>query len=342
MVRVCANLMVLSAIGWGQTCVPVAALRRVDSVTSSLSDGDCRLSDGSTFVEYVLTLPTFGQIQLNTSSSDFPVSLILRDASGRMVAGGATIQQTAERGEYMLVVNAQSPGQLGDFTLSSMFTTEPNTLCRNITRIGPTQLVSGRLVDTSCRLLNNAAYDGYLVSILGSGTLTVTLTSPNFSGLVIVRADDGTALASDPMSISIPVDGDTDYTILAAGADSSARGYYQLALTFTPALDEMCRSQGALAGSADIHGTIGDASCRFGANLLFEYFDLPLSGPGIADLRVAPSGDIVTLSAILDESGRLVSQDLQSGGLRKPHPRPPIPPGHASGPVTSRTPHGTY
>src|SRR5437016_1383182 len=199
MLRVLANLMLLSAIGWGQTCVPVATLRPVDSVTSSLSDGDCRLSDGSTFVEYVLTLPTFGQIQLNTSSSDFPVSLILRDTSGRMVAGGASIQQTVERGEYMLVVNAQSPGQLGDFTLTSMFTPEPNTLCRNITRIGPSQSVSGRLVDTSCRLLNNAAYDGYLVIILGSGNLTVTLTSPSFSGQVIVRADDGTALASDPM-----------------------------------------------------------------------------------------------------------------------------------------------
>jgi hypothetical protein len=172
MLRVLSIVMLLSAIGLSQTCVPVATLRPVDSVNSSLGDGDCRLSDGSTFAEYVLTLPTFGQLQLNASSNDFPVGLILRDTSGRMVAGGASIEQNIERGEYMLAVNAQSPGQLGSFSLTSSFTPEPNTLCRNITRIGPTQSISDALSITSCRLLNNAAYDGYLVSILGSGTLT--------------------------------------------------------------------------------------------------------------------------------------------------------------------------
>jgi len=334
--------MLLSAIGWGQACVPVATLRPVDAATGSLGDGDCLLSDGSTFAVYMLTLPTWGQLQLNVSSDDFPVSLILRDTSGRMMAGGAAIQQTIERGEYMLLVNAQSPGQLGNFSLTSMFTPEPNTLCRDITRIGPTQSVSGRLVDTSCRLLNNAAYDGYLVSILGSGTLNVTLTSPNFSGLVTVRADDGSALASDPMSISIPVDGDTDYTIVAAGADPSARGDYQLALTFMPAVDETCRSQATLAGSQDIRGTIGDTSCQFGTNLLFQYYEMTLDGPGLADLRVQPSGDVVTLLAILDQNGRLISQDLESGGLEQPILRQQLQPGAYTVLVISDTQGGSY
>jgi len=340
MLRVLASVVLLSAIGLSQTCVPVATLRPVDSVTGSLGDGDCRLSDGSAFAVYILTLPTFGQLQLNATSNDFPVSLILRDASGRMLAGGSGVQQTVERGEYMLIVNAQSPGQLGDFSLTSMFTPEPNTLCREITRIGPTQSVSGHLVDTSCRLLNNAAYDGYLVSILGSGTLNVTLTSPNFSGLVIVRADDGTALASDPLSISIPVDGDTDYTILAAGADPSARGDYQLALTFMPAADETCRSQGTLTGSQDIRGTIGDTSCRFGTNLLYQYYKMTLAGPGLADLRVQPSGNVITLLAILDQNGRLVSQDLESGGLEKPILRQQLQPGDYTVLVISDTQGG--
>jgi hypothetical protein len=342
MLRVLASVIVLSAVSWGQTCVPVATLRPVDSLTGSLGDGDCLLSDGSTFAVYILTLPTFGQLQLNASSNDFPVSLILRDTSGRMMAGGAAIQQTVERGEYTLVVNAQSPGQLGNFSLTSMFTPEPNTLCRNITRIGPTQSVSGHLVDTSCRLLSNAAYDGYLVSILGSGTLNLTLTSPNFSGLVIVRADDGTALGSDPMSLSIPVDGDTDYTIVVAGVDPSARGDYQLAVTFIPADGETCHSQGALAGSQDIHGAIGDTSCRFGTNLLFQYYDLPIAGPGLADLRVLPSGNVVTLLAIIDQNGRLLCQDLESGGLEKPILRQQLPPGNYTLLVISDTQGGSY
>jgi len=68
---------------WGQTCVPISTLRLVDSVAGSLSDADCRLSDGSLYAEYVLTLPTFGQLQLTVASGDFPVTLFLRDSTGR-------------------------------------------------------------------------------------------------------------------------------------------------------------------------------------------------------------------------------------------------------------------
>jgi hypothetical protein len=104
----------------------------------------------------------------------------------------------------------------------------------------------------------------------------------------------------------------------------------------------MCRSQGALAGSAEIRGTIGDSSCRFGTNLLFQYFDLPVDGPGLADLRVQPSGDVVTLLAILDQNGRLVSQDLESGGLGKPILRQQLPPGNYTVLVISDTAGGNY
>jgi hypothetical protein len=300
------------------------------------------MSDGSAFAAYILTLPTFGQLQLNASSDDFPVNLFLRDSSGRALAQGAGIQQTIERGEYTLIVNAQNPGQLGNFNLSSAFTPEPKTLCRNITRIGPTQSISGRLVDTSCGLLDSTPYDGYLVSILGSGTLAVTLNSPNFSGLVTVRADDGSALGSDPMSVSVPVDGDSDYTILVAGADPSARGDYQLAVKFTPADDETCRSQGTLANSQDIHGTIGDSSCSFGTDLLYQYYDLLVTGPGLADLRVQSNGDVTTLLAILDQNGRRVSQDLESGGLQKPVLRQQLPPGQYTVLVIAQKTGGDY
>src|SRR5579872_2929110 len=230
--RLLAIVVAFSAAAWAQNCVPAATLRPVDSIAGSLSEADCRLSDGSAFAAYMLTLPTSGQLQVNSPSADFPVNLILRDTSGRTVAGGDAIQQTIERGEYTLSVNAQSPGQLGNFSLTSMFTPEPSTLCRNISRIGPSQTITGHLVETSCRSFNNAPYDGYLVSILGSGTLDVSLTSPNFSGLVTVRTTDGSALDSDPVSVSIPVSGDTDYSIVIAGADSAARGEYQLAVSF--------------------------------------------------------------------------------------------------------------
>ncbi len=342
MLKLVASAVALSAVAWAQNCVPAATLRPVDSIAASLTEADCRLSDGSNFAAYTLTLPTSGQLQVTTPSADFPVNLILRDTSGRLIAGGAAIQQTIERGEYTLAVNAQSPGQLGNFSLTSAFTPEPSTLCRNISRIGPSQSISGHLLETSCRSFNNAPYDGYLVSMLGSGTLNVTLTSANFSGLVTVRTSTGSALDSDPLSVSIPVSGDTDYMIVVAGADPAAKGDYQLAVAFTPADDETCRSQGALTASADIRGTLGDTSCRFGTDLLYHYFDLTLTDPGLADLRVQPSGDVVTLVAILDRNGRLVSQDLESGGPQKPILRQQLPPGQYTVLLISDKSGGNY
>ena len=78
--RFIPSFFLLSALTWGQTCVPVSTLRPVDSLSGSLTGADCRLSDGSISAEYVLTLPTFGQLQLNAASTDFEVTLFLRDA----------------------------------------------------------------------------------------------------------------------------------------------------------------------------------------------------------------------------------------------------------------------
>ncbi len=300
----------LSAWTWGQTCVPTSILRPTDSVQGAITDSDCRLADGTLSVEYVLTAPTAGRLQLAAPSSDSGVTLLLRDAAGRKVEGGAV-----ERGEHTVIVNAANPGK---FTLTSAFTPEPNTLCRDFIRIGPGAALSGRLLDTSCRLPNNAPFDGYRITLFGGGTLDVTLTSPNFSGAVILRGDDGRALASDPLTISAAVPAGGDYSIVAAGADAASRGDYTLAVKFTPADDETCRPQKTLRASEDVKGTISEASCVFGDGLLFNYYDLNLTEAGFADLRVTPAGDMTTLVAVFDRTGRLASEDLESGGENHP------------------------
>src|SRR5262249_56882769 len=113
---------------------------------------------------------------------------------------------------------------------------------RDITHTGPGQTIASHLLDSSCRMFNNAPYDGYRMTLFGAGTLDVSLSSPNFSGLVTLRGDDGRALASDAAAISVTVPGGGDYTLLAAGADASSRGAYSLVLQFTPADDETCPS----------------------------------------------------------------------------------------------------
>jgi len=317
-VRFIPSFFLLSALTWGQTCVPVSTLRPVDSLSGSLTGADCRLSDGSISAEYVLTLPTFGQLQLNAASTDFEVTLFLRDAAGRKLESGPAIQRTIERGEYTVVVNALKPGQLGSFSLNSAFQPEPNTLCRDITRAGPAQTISGHLLDSSCRLLDNSPYDGYRVTLFGAGTLDVSMTSPNFSGTVTLLDDNGRALASDPAAISVVLPGGGDYTVVAAGADPSSRGDYLLALKFTPADEETCRSLKTLRASEDVKGSIDDGSCRFGVDALFTYYDLSVTEAGFADLRVIPARDMSLLVAVLDRTGRLVSEDLEGGGANRP------------------------
>jgi hypothetical protein len=342
MLRAFASLFLLSAIAWPQTCVPTGPLRPADSITGTLDDGGCRLSDGSAFRLYILTLPTFGQLQFNVASDDFPATAILRDSQGRMVAGGAAISQTIEHGEYALLINSQSPGQFGSYSVTSAFTPEPNTLCRDIARIGPTAMLSGRLVSTSCRQQNNTPYDGYLISVLGSGALTVTLASPNFSGQVTIRDSEGRVAATDPISATAQVDGDNDYTVIVAGAGPEALGDYQLSAAFTPSDGETCRSQGALTGGQTVHGTIGQGSCAFGSSLLYQYYDLNVPADGLADLRVTPSADTDMLVAILDRYGRLVSQDLESGGIERPILRQQLSAGAYQALVISQTEGGQF
>src|SRR5258708_4112644 len=323
-------------------CVPVSTLRPVDFLSGLLTDSDCRLSDGSVRAEYVLTLPTFGQLQLTAASTDFDVTLFLRDAAGRRIESGATIQRTVERGEYTVVGNALKPGQTGKFSLSSMFQPEPNTLCRDITRIGPGQTISGQLLDSSCRLFNNAPYDGYRVTLFGAGTLDVALSSPNFSGLVTLRGDDGRALASDAAAISVTVPGGGDYTVLAARADASCRGDYSLVLKFTPSDDETCRSLKTLRSSEDVKGSIDDGSCRFGADSLFTYYDLIVNEAGFADLRVVPAGEMSTLVAVPDRNGPLLAEDLQSGGVNKPILGQQLAPGAYTALIITQSKGGDY
>lgn len=342
MLRILVGALLLSAAGRAQTCPPAAAVRPADSITGTLADGGCRLPDGSAYDVYRLTLPTFGQLQLNVVSNDFPANAYLRDSDGRVVASGASIAQNMERGDYALLVNAAGPGQFGSYTLTSAFTPEPNTLCRSTARLGPAQTAAGRLAGTSCLQQDGIPYDGYLVSILGAGTLTVTLQSANFSGVVTIRDSNGRAAASDAMSASASVDGDSDYTIVVAGSDPSARGDYQISTSFATNDGETCRSQGTLHSPQNARGSIGDGSCRFGASLLYQYYDLAVSSAGLADLRATPAAGTSMLLALLDPNGGLLAQDLESGGGQSPVVRQQLNPGRYTLLAIAQTTGGDY
>ncbi|MEO7653383.1 MAG: hypothetical protein ABIZ80_23230, partial [Bryobacteraceae bacterium] len=334
-------LFLWCAAALAHDCVPAGSLRSADSLESTLSEANCRLSDGTPFAEYSLTLPVQGELQLLVTSEGFPVSAIVRDASGRKVAQGASIRSRMERGEYSVLVNSATPGGSGRFKLTSAFQPEPGTLCRAITPLGPHQSIRGQLGPSSCHLLNGAYSDSFLLTTPGSGTVEIALEASAFEGRVTLRDDTGRALDSDPRKIVVPVFGDTGYTVVVAAAVGSDGGAYTMSVSFTPADDESCRPQKILTDSGDTRGTINDSSCSSGAGLRYHYYTLRVSEGGLADLRVSAPELAATLT-MLDASGRVLAFDAESGGPRQPVLRQQLERGEYTVLVTSPLRGGDY
>lgn len=307
-------LFLLATVCSAQTCAPAEALRAVDSKTGSLSETNCRLSDGTLYAEYVIILPTHGEIELTAEPGD-SVTLLLRDLAGRKVDAGTSIRRTLERGPYTVLVNSTSRNPAGTYTIRSSFLPEPRTLCRNFMPAGPNQTLMGRLTDSSCRLPDNSAFDGYLVTLFGAGTLEISMTSQELDSYLILRDDDGIELASDDNSgtdrnarIEIRVNGTGTYTIVAATATEMERGgAYQLSIGFRPD-DTTCRPLASITGSQELRGRILASSCTFTANDFFNYYPLTLSEAGLAELRLSSSAFEARL-VLLDASGRLIDSD---------------------------------
>src|SRR5690348_2222773 len=117
--RFLAGLLVFLPLGWSQTCTPPLPLHPVDSVSGVLDRSNCRISDGTLYAEYLLVLSTRGRIALDSASTAFDATLILRDAVGHKLAAGASIQRPLERGQYRVLINAAADGQSGAYTVTS-------------------------------------------------------------------------------------------------------------------------------------------------------------------------------------------------------------------------------
>src|SRR5690348_3231977 len=112
---------------YGQTCAPVRVLP-VGSVSGTLDNSNCQLSDATAYTAYRLDLPARGRIAIDlTTPNDFV--LVLRDSSGAKIDGGASIHRPVEAGSYTLLVDARIPGQVGDYSVQTAFTVEPGVLC---------------------------------------------------------------------------------------------------------------------------------------------------------------------------------------------------------------------
>lgn len=299
----------VSAI-YAQPCVP-ARILPAGTVSGTLSGGSCLLSDASAYDIYRLDLSVRGQIQIALDPGQADLILILRDATGAQIASGVNISQPIEAGSYNLLVDARVPGQMGAYTVQSSFSAEPGMLCSGFPNLGLNQSIDGMLGASGCTAPDGSAYEPYLVSTFGSGTLTVTASAMNFTASILLRDPDGRLLASGFNSASLQVDAGSQYQVLLLSAGGA--GSYQLVTSFQPDATETCLPQNTFSASGTDTNSVNVASCWItiqgsGDQVYYNYYNLTAPGSGVATMTVA-SGDFNPTVVLLDAFGNTLATD---------------------------------
>src|SRR5205085_3537344 len=86
-----------------------------------------------------------------------------------------------------------------------------------------------------------------------------------------------------------------------------------------PADGESCRSLKSFTVSGSTQGAISpDSSCVYGtadpnANIFYNYYDLQVSQPGVAEIRLSTTA-FNTYLQLMDASGGVIQADAYSGG----------------------------
>ena len=323
-----------------QECAPTARLLPAGTISASLDHSNCLLSDGTAYAAYRLDLGAHGRIQLDLNPGDADLILILRDGTGAEIGSGTSIHQPIEAGSYSVLVNGRIPASLDQllhhgqdpnhsvlvngripvqaapYTVTTAFTAEAGVLCSNFPSIGLNQAVAGALGVSGCTLPDGTPYEAYALTTAGSGVLTVSVSSPDFTTAVILRGGDGSALASGGASVSAPVSGGSQYQVVVATADTT--GAYQVSTSFQPASTETCLAKNTLSSSDPVSDSINVNSCSMtidssGDQQYFDYYNFTVSAAGVADFS-ASSGDFDPTLNLLDAAGNVLSTDSGGGG----------------------------
>jgi hypothetical protein len=305
---------IFGALGFGQVCVTGRALP-TGVITGTLDNSSCQLSDATAYASYRLDLPVRGKIDIAlTTTQDFV--LILRDGTGARLDGGAAIRRSIEAGSYTLLVDARVPGQVGDYSVKTSFTAEPGMLCGAFASVGLNQTAKGTLGASGCAMPDGTPYEAYWLNTFGAGTLTVTVTSADFTPTILVRTPDrAPAAASGSGTVTATVDGDSRYQIVVATSDN--QGAYEIATSFQPDKLETCKAVKTLAASAKETGSITGDSC--GATIpdsgdlqYYNFYTLQVDAAGVANIAVT-SADFLPTLYLNDAGGNLIAVD--EGGI---------------------------
>jgi hypothetical protein len=309
--------LLVSACLHAQECPAISSVLPNAALSGALDSSNCQLTDGSAYMPYRLDLPVRGQIKIDLSGTQSNLALILRDANGVKVESGASIRRPIEAGSYTLLVNGQTASDIGSYTVTTAFTAESGILCTTFPNIGRRQTVNGVIGGSGCTAPDGSAYEAYALTTDGSGTLTVTIASQNFTPQVALRSSDGVLInASIDGTLTAMVTGDSQYTLVVTSADKT--GSFQMTTSFQAGVDETCKSQASLTDPSAQNGAIGGTSCYqilpgSGDLLYYNYYALNLATAGVVDLTAA-SPDFSATIYLLDAAGNVLGVDQGGGG----------------------------
>lgn len=332
--KVLTLFLCLGAVSlFGQTCATFRTIAPSATVQGRLDESQCLLSDGSIEESYRITVPRRGVLRLEIVSATPGFVVYLRDSSGFRIASGAKFEQHLESGLYTIVANSAKPGDIDDYKLTTDFLPDAEDICHYTPLIEAGSFenpnaVAYQLNESSCSLPDGTRAESYRVTVFGSGTLNLTVTSDLFSPQLVLRGEDGYFLASadagggNQAGISTPVSGNQTYTIVVFGTDrnnstGATKGVFTLAIGFAPDDDPGCRVAGAFSGSQDLDGLFDNTSCTFilpGRDdaALFKFFDVEIPSQGIAQFRLA-NASFGGYLLLVDAQGNSISDDRNSG-----------------------------
>ncbi|MFL6333278.1 MAG: S8 family serine peptidase [Pyrinomonadaceae bacterium] len=305
------------------------------TVSGTLADNDCRLTDGSLFDEYSFDGVAGQQVSVSMSASAFDAFLVLFNPDGttlatnnnggggsnsRIPAGGGQITLPTT-GTYTIYANSFAAGATGGYTLT-LDGQSPGGGCPS-TPVSVGQTVSGTLTVADCRLSDGSFFDSYSFSGVAGQEVFVSLRSSTFDTYLLLLNPDGSLLSEDDdggggSNSRIPAGGGTlslpstgTYRILANSFEPNVTGAYSLTLAGpTPST---CASSPITFGQT-VSGTLANTDCLLSDGSFFDSYAFEgATGQQVAVALASTNFD--TYLFLTGPNGLVVDDDDGGSGL---------------------------
>ncbi|MGH7614817.1 MAG: hypothetical protein ACREMW_12350 [Gemmatimonadales bacterium] len=216
--------------------------------TGVLATRDCQLGDGS-YIDFYSTTNTVTQWLRISMTSGFDAFLFLNDLTGPLIAfsddednttTNSAIRILAATGPYVIGANSFSPGQTGQYTISSAPTSASVTNCVDVWLTRGVQ-TNQQIEATDCDR-SGFFIDGYLLVLRAGQGVTITQSSTAvdaylelfnlFTSTLVAFDDDGGGGSDALLTYTSTV---TDiYVVLAETFSTGETGPYTLSVSAAP------------------------------------------------------------------------------------------------------------